>query len=210
MTAHSSRRRRIRLAILAAACLLLGAATTVGVAWWLGRPDKVSNDMYDPKQNPLGRSGIGAANAFKVARAEWWLEVYPATTDGNWGHSVLITGWPWRALRSEHGLAAQWLPPPLGADWQFLSWKAGIVAPQGWTGMHSCLGVRPLFPGFALNTALYAATWYLLLFTPLPLYRAARRRSRVSRGMCPACAYNLEGSPSGPCPECGHAVGVMT
>ena len=59
-----------------------------------------------------------------------------------------------------------------------------------------------------INAALYALASYLLLLTPLPLYRAGRRRFRVSRGLCPACAYDLKGAPNGPCPECGtHKMG---
>jgi hypothetical protein len=111
-----------------------------------------------------------------------------------------------------------------GAGWSVVSWRRGLRLveaaaakirrlPQGSSEVTLASGqtFRVMYmpvamaPGFALNTALYASAWYLLLFTPFPLFRAGRRRFRVSRGMCPACAYDLKGSPRGPCPECGHA-----
>jgi hypothetical protein len=66
-----------------------------------------------------------------------------------------------------------------------------------------CLSLDPILPGFAADTVLYAAEWWLLLCTPLLVFRTARRRFRVSRGMCGPCGYNLAGSPGGACPECG-------
>ncbi len=56
---------------------------------------------------------------------------------------------------------------------------------------------------YVLSTLGTAALWMgvlLLVFGQRvrPVYRA---------GQCPACGYDLEGSPSGPCPECGRRVG---
>ena len=65
------------------------------------------------------------------------------------------------------------------------------------------LPLRPLFPGFYVDTALFASVWWALLF-----WRPLRRRRRIARGQCPACAYSLSGLPAGTdmCPECGtHA-----
>ncbi len=83
----------------------------------------------------------------------------------------------------------------------WVSWSEGLAVPR----RHSFVGRNPLvpLPSFALDTALYATAWYLLIFTPLPLIRAGRRRFRVSRGMCGSCGYDLNASTNRPCPECG-------
>ena len=55
------------------------------------------------------------------------------------------------------------------------------------------------WPGFAINTAFYAVALWLLFAAPLAL----RRRRRIKRGLCPKCAYDLRGTQTGVCPECG-------
>jgi hypothetical protein len=65
------------------------------------------------------------------------------------------------------------------------------------------LPVRPLFPGFAINTIFYAAVLWMLFAVP----GAVRRRVRRTRGQCASCGYSLRGhghdDPGGKCPECG-------
>jgi hypothetical protein len=57
--------------------------------------------------------------------------------------------------------------------------------------------LRPLWTGFAINTATYATlTW--LLFRAIT-WICARHRSRHTR--CPTCAYDIRDLPT--CPECG-------
>jgi len=52
-------------------------------------------------------------------------------------------------------------------------------------------------PGFAVNTLFYTAILWLFFAAPFAL----RRRRRITRGLCPACAYPVGGSPV--CTECG-------
>jgi hypothetical protein len=60
--------------------------------------------------------------------------------------------------------------------------------------------IRPIFPGFALNTLLYTALAATLWYTPGFIRRARRRR----RNACQSCGYPRAGLPrSASCPECG-------
>lgn len=85
------------------------------------------------------------------------------------------------------------------------SWFAKELKLWGWT----CdLAFRPLWPGLAINAALYAVLLWLLR---IPLSWAAGligrgvRRIRRRRGLCVGCGYDLRGrdSAGGVCPECG-------
>ena len=60
--------------------------------------------------------------------------------------------------------------------------------------------LRPLWPGFAINTVFYAVVLWLLIPGPFVL----RRFVRVRRGLCPACAYPR--GESDVCSECGKAL----
>lgn len=57
----------------------------------------------------------------------------------------------------------------------------------------------PLWPGFAFNTLCYAAFPYAAMFG----VSALKRRRRIRRGLCVACAYPISGFDV--CPECGNA-----
>lgn len=59
------------------------------------------------------------------------------------------------------------------------------------------LPLRPLFPGFLLNTLAYA----ILAWTAVASLTNSRARLRTRRGTCPKCAYDLTNLTT--CPECG-------
>lgn len=56
--------------------------------------------------------------------------------------------------------------------------------------------------GFAVNTALFGGTAWMLICAPFAL----RCRFRQVRGLCIRCGYNLRGAPHKLCPECGTAL----
>jgi predicted amidophosphoribosyltransferase len=51
-----------------------------------------------------------------------------------------------------------------------------------------------------INTVFYA----VMLWLPFTALRALRRRRRIKRGLCPACAYPVGSSEV--CTECGRPV----
>ncbi len=62
------------------------------------------------------------------------------------------------------------------------------------------LPLRPIWPGFAINTLFYAAILWLLTLGTF----TARRMIRRKRGRCIKCGYDLRGTSGGEvCPECG-------
>ena len=82
-------------------------------------------------------------------------------------------------------------------------WRIGSIeanrATQGYAPMAArfLLPLQPLWPGFAINTLLYAALAWLALFAPFALRRAIRRR----HNQCERCGYPRGASDV--CSECG-------
>jgi len=61
------------------------------------------------------------------------------------------------------------------------------------------LPLRPIWPGFAIDTLFYAAIWSGVFFG----FASAKRAIRRKRGRCPRCGYDLRGNLSAGCSECG-------
>jgi hypothetical protein len=124
-------------------------------------------------------------------------------------------GWPMFALsgechtidRMEWGLRlpAEWRGKPQPSA-MTVSGTTFITYPRGWSfsGKPSApefLPLRPIWPGFAINTAFYAGVLWLLFAAPFAL----RRWRRIMRGLCLNCGYDLRGAAADAsgCPECG-------
>ena len=58
--------------------------------------------------------------------------------------------------------------------------------------------MRPIWPGFAINTIFYAALLWLLVWGPFAMRRFIRRK----RGLCVTCGYDLRHADHDACPEC--------
>jgi hypothetical protein len=122
---------------------------------------------------------------------------------GNVTHIVhyeeLAVGWPAFAFRASAQRTGT------GADHSTTGLDlTGSHVPLWFRRMHlgAYLPVRPIWLGFAINTAFYAFVLWLLFAAPFAL----RRWRRIKRGLCPACAYPV--GESDVCTECGasHAV----
>lgn len=197
--------RRIRIALLV---LLLGAIVNVAAAWgfaWFvtlhwhtsgpidddpqiaGWLDARSwEDDLDGPWRPIwfaDEHGFGRRRVHLSAMVESGTMAMPADM------IVEMAGWPMAALEGHSN------PEWTGST--YIWHDHGVVrVPIG----KETTPLRPMWPGFVINTLFYAGLLWLLFAAPLAL----RRRSRIKRGLCPKCAYPVGTSPT--CTECGCAL----
>jgi len=73
----------------------------------------------------------------------------------------------------------------------------------GWLGSRGTLSVC------ALTLPAWAFAGLFLLHPPVPfLWRRYRRLRRYERGLCPACGYDVTGTPGIRCSECGEQIAI--
>ena len=102
----------------------------------------------------------------------------------------LHVGWPASSLAAFNTIY-------YGEDSRILEvWESGILFV---VGESRWIPIRPIWPGFAINTVLYALILWLLTLGPF----AARRLIRHKRGHCIKCGYDLRGKYESGCSECG-------
>ncbi len=122
-------------------------------------------------------------------------------------HSLTIehAGWPFKAFESEQRIpsVAEDRMHAEGQPWAF-SWRTGLGlgsnASMFLSGTLLWFPVRPLWPGWIANTALFAGMIWACSRTPR-LFRTIYRRRR---GLCTVCGYAVAALDR--CPECGTAV----
>ncbi len=127
--------------------------------------------------------------------------------------TLVRSGWPWRSGAGERwdlGVSPMTPIPMLGdkvTTWRDADLQTSAVSfvRPTWLGGSSfrLLPLRPIWPGFALNTLFYAAVVWSLIFGRFALRRHIRRK----RGLCVACGYDLRHADHDACPECGAMIG---
>lgn len=122
-------------------------------------------------------------------------------------HYMEASGWPMLALCGGCVMDMKGrLSQVSSTEWAII--PPWAVAPgQPLTGREfKFLPLRPIWPGFLVNSALAGILLWALWTLPGVLRRTIRRR----RGLCLRCGYDLRGRADAPCPECGSgAVSVV-
>ena len=133
-----------------------------------------------------------------MADAPYWSRARSPCTDSpdRIDHYEDARGWPLRSMMSTSILTfdpktvgqAKSVQLVGGAEMDGVVDRFG--APRYWP-------LQPIWPGFAINSLVYAAILWLLFATPFAL----RRRRRIKRSLCPKCAYPFGAGEI--CTECG-------
>jgi hypothetical protein len=103
-----------------------------------------------------------------------------------------LAGWPCKALIGSTGDGAGISEV---RDAITLEWPRSVQDCM-WPAV---LPLRPLWPGFLINTAFYGGVLWLLWCGQGTIRRERRRR----RGLCEECGYDRRGDVGSVCPECG-------
>jgi len=238
-------------------CLILGAVTTVAVAWGLAVFGKqelarsksiIHEEYYAFLHDGPGRERIGFQStrvaedkmaAWEATNAVWelamiracvvaqtseWPEEIPAdwqlrvsampgfATDNANLYVFERYGWPCLGIEATIEFGGD----PVGAEVFGGIDYTSEITPSIHLHDVRFLPIRPVWPGFLIDTLFYGGIWLGLFFG----VGAARRGVRRRRGRCVRCGYDLRGqrqeSPhpqplsrgergtsGGGCPECG-------
>lgn len=109
-------------------------------------------------------------------------------------------GWPFISLAADY----QVLPRPSRCVRGIpLTFIPQILFYDSWdTYLTVALPTRPVWRGVLANTAIYwTACLGMIYFAPWARRRIFHHRRGWSKGICPVCAYSVEGLDT--CPECG-------
>lgn len=174
--------------------LLLSAIVNVALAWAcaLYSPLRaIHNPIADPEWRIFlfyGGFGVEREELMGVPSEQTSLAIPVRTT--------IRSGWPLAALvGSVLHAGPTWPAEPVPVEGAMLRLPSG-----SWEGCLVPLTI--LWPGFLLNTLMYAAILATLFLVPGRLRRTLRRR----RGRCTHCNYDRRGLPATDtlCPECGQ------
>lgn len=210
----ASRRFCQRQAQTAALFLLLGAITTVLIAWTfalfgsVGRTQFSSNAKgVQPLAWPVRMSNHWPAHsgATESARARGiWVDRAGAVDDGGRRFTLFLFryGWPWPTMRY------RWQSISDASGEPAIDWSPFIALPQwleefssGFATTFPAKRVLPLvpnWPDFAFSTIALAAIFWIIL----RLRRTVRASLRKHRRQCLACGYPI--GDNAVCTECGQ------
>ncbi|MCH9057265.1 MAG: hypothetical protein IIB55_01415 [Planctomycetes bacterium] len=161
----------------------------------------------------------GPLPADRTLRAPSWSKAATASSDDPDSYTDgqahlswrdVASGWPMLALRFRERTARK---SGLAGNRNLINTTVTIQYGHPITdrfGLHNILPLRPVWPGFVINTFLFTIPAYLVLVIVGAGTAMLRRRRRRRKGLCTACGYDLAGLNGGRCPECGQALSSAT
>jgi hypothetical protein len=196
-----------------ALCLITGVVSTYAIAWSCALWSRTIFDVeYDSYRNDDARVIGVTAEVLGITHHERDSRINDVGERESrlaWLRGTRLYGVPLRALRSTVQPVLVGPPDPSGYQPCAHAFELPISTllhrgipthpANGAFGIsqRDRLAIVPVWPGFLINTllaaSLIAATWHAV--------RYIRVRRRVTRGQCPACAYQLADLTT--CPECG-------
>lgn len=158
-------------------------------AQWLWNSYARPNPQYGPAYFRDAHSGALGCDFFILAAD-------PAVNPSSVYPCMMITraGFPVRAFEGMHS----W-----GGVRPSYAWAIPIRPFRPNVAWVSVLPLRPMLPGFVINTAVYGGIIWMFIFGPMHMFANARRRWRVMQGRCQSCGYDLRSKFDAGCPECG-------
>ena len=187
-------------------CLLLGALTTIGVAWSFLILPAGGPNVYHPV--PFDKPWPVSVPAHWPKHAELFLHAqstvsgggaFTAGATGNFFEYVMARyGGPFRSFRMEYWVSNE---PLFGLQER----HDGVRIPRTSFGPgrspYLWLPIRPIWPGFLADTVFFGALFWCGSWG----WRSAVRFEREIRQACLHCGFSRRGLRAGtPCPECGN------
>ncbi len=140
------------------------------------------------------------ANAYSISSSKTCKEIFQTSSSENYNTlaSVEYYGFGWPMLSMDWVSAYSSLEGDSVRNDNPNIISAGIVMPSGLPSHYrGRLPLRPIFPGFYINTILWAVLVWLTILGPGQFKRWNRKRL----GKCIACGYEIADLAT--CPECG-------
>jgi hypothetical protein len=209
--------------LIIAALLAGGLFVNAGVAWWRAVGDsglpRVSDRSMSlriaevrrwidrsPGDRILQYAPSRVGSSMGVTRTV--IEAEPPLLPQRW-HRVLVVeaGWPLPALAGERWSARDEGGANTGQDTVMLvsALDASSMIDSAAVSESAIIPLRPIWPGLATNSALYAiGLWLALVILPRTLRTMIRRRG----GRCPACGRHLPSDARAGCSSCGWLRGL--
>ncbi|MFG0252490.1 MAG: ankyrin repeat domain-containing protein [Phycisphaerales bacterium JB038] len=221
----SNRPRRLCLG-LASLSLLLGACSTVAIAWACAAEARFNSHQEDRMSGFVTpevafrleeRRGWRRLNTYRrwsavIEHADERLPAWSIARERVAGEMVITevaAGFPFLALYAREGhdnrearFRAQWSEDE--RDSRYLGELRIGRPPPVHLAAYQVLPCLPLPLGFTLNTLLAAALW-LPLLGAAPALAVRRRRWRRRRQRCGFCGYRLDPAVGPRCSECGRS-----